>query len=246
MSNFINLNPGTNPNSVTVDVWSDIVCPFCYIGKRNLEKAIELTGLQGNTAIVWHSFELAPDAVTDANVSIYEALGKRKGWSLEQSVQIHRQMEQRALESGLVYDFDKTVPANSFKAHRLLHLALRQHVQNEVKELLLKAYFTDGENIDDDTFLIGLGTSAGLNKADIQASLKDESVAGEVMEDVRTAQTLGISGVPFFVFNQKYAISGAQPVEVFVQALTKIKEENQINPSSSANAEYCGPDGVCN
>lgn len=245
MSSFINLNPEFQSNHVTVDVWSDIVCPFCYIGKRNLEKALEITALSNDTNIVWHSFELAPDTVTDPSVSIYEALGQRKGWSIEQSRQIHKQMEQRALESGLVYNFDRTIPANSFKAHRLLHLALKRSVQNEAKELLLKAYFTDGMNIDDETILINLGTTIGLHDAEIRAALMDDSNALEVRKDIDAAQKLGINGVPFFVFNQKYAISGAQPVEVFVQALTKVSEESRGDQFSSNNADSCGMDGVC-
>lgn len=245
MSSYINLSPKIQSNLVTVDVWSDIVCPFCYIGKRNLEKALEITGLSKSTNIIWHSFELAPDAVTDPKVSIYEALGKRKGWNLDQSKLIHKQMEQRALESGLVYNFDRTIAANSFRAHRLLHLALKRGVQSEAKEVLLKAYFTDGMNIDDENTLIQLGTSIGLIDAEIREALLNESTALEVRKDIDAARALGINGVPFFVFNQKYAISGAQPVDVFVQALTKVSEEFRSDNLSSDEIDSCGVDGAC-
>jgi protein disulfide-isomerase len=210
---------------IYIDIWSDIVCPFCYIGKRHFEEAVERTGLKENIKVVWHSFELAPDAETKPGSSIYEELAKRKGWSLEQSKQIHQQMEQRAKESGLEYNFGKTIPANSFKAHRLLHLANKQRVQNEVKELLLQGYFTNGKNIDDEETLIKIGEDAGLHEGDIREAMNSNSIEKEVREDIENARKLGIQGVPFFVLNQKYAISGAQPVETFIEGLEKVKSE---------------------
>lgn len=228
MSKLKNLNLDQQTETIYVDAWSDIVCPFCYIGKRNFENALEQAGLTGIVNVVWHSFELAPDAQTNPDATIYEELGKRKGWSLEQSTQIHKQMEQRAKESGLQYNFDKTVPANSLKAHRLLHLAKKHDVQNQVKELLFIGYFTDGKNIDDEDFLIETGSQAGLNEEEIRNALQSDSIEKEIHEDIENARKLGIQGVPFFILNQKYALSGAQPVEVFVEALEKVKEETGV------------------
>jgi predicted DsbA family dithiol-disulfide isomerase len=245
MSTFENLNPDQQTETIFADVWSDIVCPFCYIGKRNFENALEQTGLTGVTNVVWHSFELAPDAQTNPDTTIYEVLGKRKGWSLEQSKQIHRQMEKRAKQSGLEYNFDKTVPANSFNAHRLLHLARKHDVQNEVKELLFKGYYTDGKNIDDEHYLIETGRQTGLKKDDIRNALQSHSIEKEIYEDIGTARKLGIQGVPFFILNQKYALSGAQPVEVIVEALEKVKSEMNLNDVSHADSAFCGPDGNC-
>lgn len=245
MSKLENITPDTQTETITVDVWSDIVCPFCYIGKRNFENAIDQAGLSEMVNVVWHSFELAPDAKTNPDASIYEELGKRKGWSLEQSKQIHKQMEQRARESGLEYDFDKTIPANSFKAHRLLHLAKKQGVQNEVKEFLLKGYFTDGKNIDDEAYLIETAKKFELSEEEVRNALKSDAIDKEVREDIERARKLGIQGVPFFVLNQKYALSGAQPVEVFVEALEKVKEEMGIQSLNSSDAAFCGPDGNC-
>jgi len=245
MNNLENITPDQKTEMMVADVWSDIVCPFCYIGKRNFENALEQTGLAEFVKVVWHSFELAPDAKTNPGTTIYEELGKRKGWSLEQSRKIHMQMEQRAKESGLEYDFDQTVPANSFKAHRLLHLARKHGVQNEVKESLLKGYFTDGKNIDDEDYLVETGIEAGLNEEIIRIALKSEATEKEVREDIESARKLGIQGVPFFVLNQKYAISGAQPVEVFVEALEKVKSEMGIQSLNNDDTAFCGPDGNC-
>lgn len=245
MNKLESLNPNQQNKTLNVDVWSDIICPFCYIGKRNLENAIEQAGLTDNVNVVWHSFELAPDAKTNPDASIYEEIGKRKGWSLEQSKQIHKQMEQRAQESGLEYDFDKTVPANSFNAHRLLHLAKKHDVQNIVKELLLKGYFTDGKNIDDEDFLFEMGKDAGLNEEDIRNALQSDSIKQEIHEDIESARKLGIQGVPFFILNEKYSLSGAQPVEVFVEALEKVKEEMNLKNLADTDGAACGPDGSC-
>ncbi|WP_218089740.1 DsbA family oxidoreductase [Rhodohalobacter halophilus] len=244
MNNLKSLNPETKNEPIYVDIWSDIVCPFCYIGKRNFENAVEQSGLKDSVKVVWHSFELAPDAETNPDASIYKELAKRKGWNMEQSKQIHKQMEQRAKESGLDYNFDKTIPANSFKAHRLLHLAKIHDVQNEVKELLFKGYFTDGKNIDDDIYLIEVGEEAGLKEKEIRSAMNRDDIEKEIEEDIQHARKLGIQGVPFFVLDQKYAVSGAQPVEAFVQALEKVKEERK-EADSTIEGEVCGPDGNC-
>jgi len=245
MSNQSNEIKSNITKPIYVDVWSDIVCPFCYIGKRNFENALKETGMEDQVKVVWHSFELAPDAETNPDASIYEELAKRKGWSPEQSKQIHQQMEGRAKESGLDYDFEKTIPANSFNAHRLLHLAKKHDVQNEVKELLFKGYFTDGKNIDDDAYLIAIGKEAGLKEDDIRKSLQSDDIEKEIAEDIQNARQLGIQGVPFFVLNQKYAISGAQPVEAFTQALEKVKSEMGFQSLNEDDAAFCGPDGNC-
>lgn len=233
----------TETQTLQIDVWSDIVCPFCYIGKRHLEDALKRTGLGDSVDIVWHSFELAPEAETNTEANIYEELASRKGWSVEQSKQIHDQMEERAKQAGLDFHFDRTIPANSFRAHRLLHLAKRHGCQDEIKENLLKAYFTDGKNIDDESVLIRTGIYHGLKEAEIRDALTSETIAEEIQSDIQAAQRIGIQGVPFFVLNQKYAISGAQPVDVFVDALEKLREEQGIEVFSGENGEACGPEG---
>jgi len=246
MSKLKNLTPDPQTETIVVDVWSDIVCPFCYIGKRNLENALEQSGFKDKVKVVWHSFELAPGAQIKPNATIYEELGKRKGWSLDQSRQIHMQMQQRAKEFGLKFNFDQTVPANSFKAHRLLHLAKKRGVQNDVKENLLKGYFTDGKNIDDEDYLVETGIEAGLTKEEIHNALQSDAIEKEVREDIGNARKLGIHAVPFFVLNQKYALFGAQPVEVFIKAIGKIKGEMSSGTlRDDGNGLFCGPDENC-
>ena len=229
MSKLENISPGKQTETMNVEVWSDVVCPFCYIGKRNFENALKQTGLTDNVNVVWRSFELAPDLRPNPEATIYEELGKRKGWSLEQSKQIHRQMEQRAKESGLTFDFTQTVPANSFNAHRLLHLAGRHGVQNEVKESLFKGYFTDGKNIDDENYLIETGRKAGINEEEVRNALQSDAIKKEVVEDIEIARKMGINGVPFFVLNRKHALSGAQPVDLFIEALEKARGEMSLD-----------------
>ena len=208
-----------------IDIWSDIVCPFCYIGKRHLEQALEQSGLKDSVEIEWHSFELAPDAVTRPEASIYEELGRRKGWSLEQSKQIHDQMEARARLAGLDYDFSRVIPANSRRAHRLLHLAKSSGMQDAVKEHLLRGYFTEGRNIDEDVYLVEVGVAHGIGQAEVLEAINSVQVDHEVTADIETARRLGIQGVPFFVLDMKYGISGAQPVDVFVEAFTEIAQK---------------------
>tara|TARA_R100001143_G_C3360441_1_gene135117 strand:- start:5967 stop:6668 length:702 start_codon:yes stop_codon:yes gene_type:complete len=229
MSKSENISSGKQTETMNVEVWSDVVCPFCYIGKRNFENALKQTGLTDNVNVVWRSFELAPDLRPNPEATIYEELCKRKGWSLEQSKQIHRQMEQRAKESGLTFDFSQTVPANSFNAHRLLHLAGRHGVQNEVKESLFKGYFTDGKNIDDENFLIETGRKAGINEEEVRNALQSDDIEKEIVEDIEIARKMGINGVPYFVLNQKYALSGAQPVDQFIEALAKARGEMSLD-----------------
>lgn len=220
---------------IVVEVWSDIVCPFCYIGKRNFEQGAKHAGLYDSVRVEWRSFELAPDAVTNPEASIYDVLAQRKGWSPEQSRQIHAQMEERAKASGLTYDFERTVPANSRKAHRLLHIAKSAGVQYEVKELLLKGYFTDGKNIDDEVFLVETGVAAGIPAEQIRSKLYSPDLDQAVDEDIRLARKYGIQGVPFFVVNQKYGLSGAQPPEVLKEMLEQVAAEattGTVNPEA--------------
>lgn len=209
-----------------VDIWSDIVCPFCYLGKRLFENALEEFEHKDEIEIVWHSFELSPDLKTDPSKNTYEYLAEKKGWTLEQSKQMHGQIIERAKEAGLEYNFDTAIPANSFDAHRLLHLAKQKGVQNELEEQLFKAHFTDGKNIDDKNDLLEIGLNSGLSKEEISDVLESDKFADDVRTDISIAQQIGIQGVPFFVLNNKYAVSGAQPKEAFVQALNKAWEYN--------------------
>lgn len=201
------------------------MCPFCYIGKRYIEKALEQTELNDQVIIEWKSFQLNPDMITDPSKNINQYLADIKGISLSQAEQMNARVTAMAKEAGLEYHFEKAIVANSFDAHRFSHLAKKHGLQHEAEEQLFKAYFTDGKNTADHETLIQLGTEIGLNADEIKNVLTGNDFANAVENDIDEAQQLGIRGVPFFVFNRKYAISGAQPIEVFAEVLDKADAE---------------------
>jgi predicted DsbA family dithiol-disulfide isomerase len=202
------------------------MCPFCYIGKRRFEKALEEFPAKTKVEVEWKSFQLSPDIKTDPSVNIHQFLAKHKGMSLDQAKQMNDQVKQMAAQEGLVYNFDKSVVANSFNAHRFVHLAKNHGKQGEAEEQLFQSYFTDGKNIDDTTTLIELGRQIGLDPIAVSTVLSSETYGEEVNNDIEEAQALGIRGVPFFVFDRKYAVSGAQDINAFKQALEKAYEES--------------------
>lgn len=202
-----------------IEIWSDVMCPFCYIGKRRFEDALQNTGHKNDITVEWKSFQLNPDMQTDPSVNIDEYLAQVKGWSLEQAKEMNAHVTGMAAEAGLTYNFDKAIVANSFNAHRFTHLAKKHGLGDAAEEQLFKAYFTDGKNTDDIAILIELGTAIGLDAAEIKLTLESDAFADEVRSDIHEARQLGINGVPFFVLNRKYGISGAQAVPVFEQTI---------------------------
>jgi predicted DsbA family dithiol-disulfide isomerase len=209
-----------------VEIWSDVVCPFCYIGKRRFEEALARFGGKEEVEIEWKSFQLNPQTVSNPNISSHQNLANHKGISVEQATDMANQVTEMASNVGLSFDFDKAVVANTFNAHRLLHFSKAHGKQNELKERLLKAYFEKGENIDDKASLITIAEEVGLDKQAVQDFLNSDELAMEVKADIHEAQSLSIHGVPFFVFNRKYGISGAQPVEAFLQTLEKARQHS--------------------
>ena len=202
-----------------VDIWSDVRCPFCYIGKRKFEIALEQFSHKDAVEIEWHSFELDPDAETKPTINSYDYLAEKKGKTREWAVEMHDHITQVAAEVGLGFNFDKAVVANSFNAHRLIQLAKFNGLDNEVEEQLFIAHFINGQNIDDHAVLIQTGMSAGLEKMAIEEMLNSYEFSNEVRADEQIAQQIGITGVPFFVFDQKLAVSGAQAPETFLGAM---------------------------
>nr|WP_322623368.1 DsbA family oxidoreductase [uncultured Flavobacterium sp.] len=231
-----------------VEIWSDIMCPFCYIGKRRFEESLAQFGNSQNIEIEWKSFLLSPDMKTDPSKSIHQFLAEHKGVSLEEAKSMNQYVTDMAASVGLKYDFDKTVPANSFNAHRFLHFTKQYGKQNEAEELLFKAYFTEGKNIDDAETLIALAQELGLDVAKLTQAMGSEAYVNEVVADIEEAQHIGVRGVPFFVFDRKYAVSGAQTPEVFLQTLEKSFEEWQVaNPKLTIiEGDSCSVDGECN
>ncbi|MES2618334.1 MAG: DsbA family oxidoreductase [Bacteroidota bacterium] len=211
-----------------VEIWSDIMCPFCYIGKRKFESALELFEHQKDIEIEWRSFQLDPSTVSQPGKDVYSYLAERKGQTREWSVDMHRNVVEMAKNEGLEYNFDKAVIANSFNAHRLIQMAKQQGLGDKAEELLFKSYFTDGKNTDDANTLAEIGEAIGLDKAAVLEMLSGDTYTNEVNQDIAEAQHIGVRGVPFFVFDRRYAISGAQPSEAFLQTLQQAYSESKM------------------
>lgn len=230
-----------------VDIWSDIRCPFCYIGKRKFENALEKFPYKNEVEVNWHSFELDPSLETNPGINSIEHISQVKGISKEEGIEMHQHVINMANEVGLHFDFEKSVVANSFDAHRLIQLAKLQGKGNEVEEELFKAHFTDGKNIDDKEILSQIGVTIGLDEKNVREVLDSSAFADEVRNDERQAQSLGIRGVPFFVLNNKYGISGAQSPDIFLDALKQTWEEikKEKQPLIITEGESCTVDGNC-
>ncbi len=202
-----------------IEIWSDIMCPFCYIGKRQLETALKQFP-ENEFEIEWKSFQLDPSITPQPGKDVYTYLAERKGMTVEQSKEMHKGVTERAKSVGLDYNFDKAVISNSLEAHRIIQLAKTKNLGDEIEEIFFKAYFTEGRDLNDGPTLIELAEKAGLNKEDVLKVLQSDNLfIKEVESDINEAQEIGVQGVPFFVFDRKYAVSGAQPVEAFVQTI---------------------------
>lgn len=235
-----------------VEVWSDIMCPFCYIGKRNYEEALRDFSDSAAIETIWKSFQLDPTLPkSGSGMDTYTYLAERKGFSVEQARQMTDSLADRALESGLKLNFEKAVVANTFDAHRLTHLAQTKGLGSEMEEELFKAHFEKGEDVADPAVLQKLGVLAGLEEEELREMLKSSQFTENVKFDISEAGQLGVRGVPFFVFNRKYAVSGAQPKEAFLQTLEKaFGEWRADNPQtvfqSVSEGPSCTPDSGCN
>jgi predicted DsbA family dithiol-disulfide isomerase len=206
---------------LTVLVWSDVVCPFCYIGKRRLEQALAQWPGGDGVRVVWKSFQLQPDAVNDPSKNSLQNLVERKGWTMEAALAAATNLAERGKTVGLEFDFANTKVANTFDAHRLAHFAASRGLCDAMHERLFRAYFTEGRNIGDHGTLVELATEAGLAAVEADDVLASGRFAEDVRRDIDEALQLGINGVPFFVFDGRYAVSGAQDVEVFLDVLGK-------------------------
>jgi protein disulfide-isomerase len=204
-----------------IEVWSDVMCPFCYLGKRKFENALKEFADKEHIEVEWKSFQLNPDLVTNPGISILQYLSEHKNISVEQAGQMHNHILQAGKAVGVEYHFDKVVVANTFRAQQLLKFALTQDKQSEMEELLFEAYFTKGENVDDLPTLLRLANEAGLDTVGLNEVLENNEYAAQVDEDIAEAGQLGIHSVPYFVFNRKLAVNGAQESTVFLETLRK-------------------------
>lgn len=204
-----------------VEIWSDVMCPFCYIGKRKFESALAEFPHRDKVQVSWKSFQLDPEMKTQPGKSINAYLSERKGWSLDYTRSMNARVTQSAADIGLHYDFDKAVVANSFDAHRLIQLAKTQELDDAMEEKLFKAYFSEGADISDHTVLSRLAGEAGLDATEARQVLQGQAFAEAVHEDNLEARRIGVTGVPFFVLNRRFAVSGAQDSAMFLEALSK-------------------------
>jgi len=235
-----------------VEIWSDYVCPFCYIGKRKFELALAKFAHKEQIEIVFRSFELDPGADPNSNISTYSMLASKYGMSVEKAKQTTANVAEQAAAVGITFHFEGTVSTNTFDAHRVVHFATELGKEKKVSERLFKAYFTDGVNIGNRERLVEIASEAGLDAEAVAAMLETAQFADNVREEEEEGSKLGISGVPFYVFDRKYAVSGAQSPEVFLDTLNKAWADKhpsfiQVNEGDAdvtCTDGYCVPDSA--
>jgi protein disulfide-isomerase len=233
-----------------IEIWSDVMCPFCYIGKRNFETALDQFPEKENIEVEWKSFQLDPTLPEVAAESQEDYLARRKGMSLTQVQGMLASVTEMAKQAGLDYHLDRSVMVNSQKAHQLIQFAKTKNLGNEIEERLFKAFFTEGKNIANVDVLTQLGKEVGLDDEELQAAFTEDRYKFQMKQDIREAQNIGVTGVPFFVFDRKYAVSGAQPSQAFLETLSKsFSEWRKENPEKKlviAEGQSCDINGNCN
>jgi predicted DsbA family dithiol-disulfide isomerase len=229
-------------NIVQLEIWSDIACPWCYVGKRRLEAALAAYDHADEVTVTWRSFELDPAAPREREEDGATHLAQKYGVPRERALEMQAQMTEVAAGDGLDFRFDRARGGNTFDAHRLIHLAAAHGRQDAMKERLMRAYLSEGEPIGDPEALARLGTEAGLPPDEVRDLLAGDRYAAEVREDERTASALGIQAVPFFVVDRRLGASGAQPPEVLLELLRRARPETPAVPVVAAG-ETCGIDG---
>ncbi|WBV60934.1 DsbA family oxidoreductase [Chryseobacterium camelliae] len=227
-----------------IEIWSDVMCPFCYIGKNNFEQALEKLPFKDEIEVEWKSFQLDPTLNPNETKNTIEYFREKKGFPEAQAQQMIGQVLQMGKGAGIDFNFEKALITNTFSAHKLIHLAKKHNKANEMEEALFIAHFIDGKNVGDLDTLISLAESLGIDKEEAKLALTSEEFDYEINQDILEARNNGVSGVPFFVLNGKYAVSGAQPVELFTNALQQTYNET-VTPlkNHSDNGASCDADG---
>ncbi len=231
-----------------VEIWSDFTCPFCYMGKTKFELALDKFPHKDKVKIEYASYQLDPNAETPSNKSVFEILMAKYDQTLDQVKVMTNQITLQAKEIGLDFHFEQMLHVGTYDAHRLVKYARRKDKEQEMVDKIFHSYFTEGKQIDDHSVLHELALEVGIEKEAIDEVLSVNCCAKSVKTDMETAYEMGIQGVPFFIFNNKYAISGAQPIEVFANVLEDIWQETQLENRASdgegtCTTNYCeGPD----
>ncbi len=227
-----------------IEIWSDVMCPFCYIGKNNFEKALKKMPFKDKVEVEWKSFQLDPTLDPKETKTTFEYFKEKKGFPEAQAQQMIERVKQMGAVAGIDFNFEKALITNTFSAHQLLHLAKKYNKANEMEEALFIAHFIDGKNVGDFETLLSIADSLDIDKDEARQVLISEEFSSDVNQDILEAKNNGITGVPFFILNGKYAVSGAQPVELFTSAIQQTYDET-VTPlqNLSNNEASCDTDG---
>lgn len=232
-----------------IEIWSDVICPFCYIGKRNFETALAQFADKDNIEVEWKSYQLDSSVPEVAVETQEDYLVKRKGMSRDQVKGMLANVTEMAKQAGLEYHLDKSVMVNTQKAHQLIQFAKTKNLGSEIEERLFKAFFTEGKNVADIETLTQLGKEVGLDANELQVAFTDTQYKNKRQQDILEAATIGVQGVPFFMFDRKYGVSGAQPAQAFLETLSKsFSEWKTKNPEiklEMTQGQSCDIDGNC-
>lgn len=239
-------------NKMRIEIWSDIACPYCYIGKRKLENAIALFPHKDNIELVWHSYELNPALPKRAlDKSFYAYFAESHGITESEAKSEMKKVIDLAKETGLNYDFEHLIVCNTSDALRLVKLARERDLATEAEEVLFKAYFIEGKNVSDRNTLTLLGIEIGLNKDDIVQMLESKKYVDEIAKDIEYSENeLNLEYIPFYLFNNKYIIQGSIPTDEYLEILTKAYSEWEKNGVANEKGDIisgqsCSIDGVC-
>jgi len=230
-----------------IEIWSDFTCPYCYLGKTKLELALDQFSHKEKVRIEYASFQLDPNAEVQSNKMVYDMLMEKFRQSLEQVRTMTEELSMQAEEIGLDFQFEKMPQVNTYDAHRLVKYAKKENKELEMVNKIFRGYFSEGKRIDDHSVLLDMAMDVGIEREAVEEVLSVNCCAKSVKTDIETASEIGIQGVPFFIFNEKYSVSGAQPVEVFINALDQIWQENHVkevvDEDTTCKTNYCvGPD----
>lgn len=227
-----------------IEIWSDVMCPFCYIGKKNFEQALDQLPFKDEVEVEWKSFQLDPTLQTGETKTTSIYFREKKGFPEEQAKQMTAQVVQMGKASGIEFNFEKALITNTFPAHKILHLAKKHGKSSEMEEELFKAHFLNGENVGNTELLSSIAEKLGITKDEALQTLSSEEFDYNVNQDIMEGHNNGVTGVPYFILNGKYAVSGAQPAALFVEALTQTYNET-VKPFKSAKGSdlSCDTDG---